>query len=143
MPHGIKIMVAKTTKAIIEKQIKKTFSPEFINRIDDIITFNSLTKENIGRIIDNELAKLYQRLDRIGVKVELGDALKGMIVDRGYSAEYGARPLKRTIQKHIEDVLTDELLQGDVPEKTVLSLDWDKEADRVVVKRKKPRTKKQ
>ena len=133
----------EAAKAIIEKQIKKTFSPEFINRIDDIITFNSLTKENIGRIIDNELAKLYQRLDRIGVKVELGDALKGMIVDRGYSAEYGARPLKRTIQKHIEDVLTDELLQGDVPEKTVLSLDWDKEADQVVVKRKKPRTKKQ
>ena len=133
----------EATKAIIDKQIKKTFSPEFINRIDDIITFNSLTKDNIARIIDNELAKLYSRTEKLGVRVELGDALKEMIIDRGYSAEYGARPIKRTIQKHIEDVLTDELLKGEVDEKTVLSLDWDKETDQVTVKRKKTRAKKQ
>jgi len=133
----------EATKAIIEKQIRKTFSPEFINRIDDIITFNSLTKENIARIIDNELDKLYVRLDRLGVKVELGDSLKEMIIEKGYSPDYGARPLKRTIQKHIEDVLTDELLQGDVTDKTVLALDWDTEAEQVTVKRKKTRAKKQ
>jgi ATP-dependent Clp protease ATP-binding subunit ClpC len=133
----------EAAKAVIEKQIKKTFSPEFINRIDDIITFNSLTKDNIARIIDNELGKLYQRTEKLGVRVELGDALKEMIIERGYSADYGARPLKRTIQKHIEDVLTDELLKGDVDDKTVLSLEWDKETDQVTVKRKKTRTKKQ
>jgi ATP-dependent Clp protease ATP-binding subunit ClpC len=133
----------EAAKAIIEKQIRKTFSPEFINRIDDIITFNSLTKDNIARIIDNELDKLYVRLDRIGIKVELGDALKEMIIEKGYSPDYGARPLKRTIQKHIEDVLTDELLQGDVTEKTILALDWDKETEQVTVKRKKSKTKKQ
>jgi ATP-dependent Clp protease ATP-binding subunit ClpC len=133
----------EAAKAIIEKQIKKTFSPEFINRIDDIITFNSLTKDNIARIIDNELDKLYVRLDRLGIKVELGDLLKEMIIEKGYSPDYGARPLKRTIQKHIEDVLTDELLQGDVTEKTILALDWDKETEQVTVKRKKSKTKKQ
>ena len=133
----------EAAKAIIEKQIKKTFSPEFINRIDDIITFNSLTKENIGVIVDNELAKLHQRLEKMGVRAELSPALREMLVDRGYSAEYGARPLKRAIQKHVEDVLTDELLQSEATEGTVLAMDYDKDSDRVTVKRRKLRTKKQ
>lgn len=129
-------------KAVIDKQLKKTFSPEFINRIDDIITFNSLTKENINNIVDNELAKLWVRLEKMQVNVELDATLREMIVDRGYSAEYGARPLKRAIQKYIEDVLTDELLTVDIIENTSYVMSYDKDADKVVIKKKTKRSKK-
>lgn len=129
-------------KAVIDRQIKKTFSPEFINRIDDIITFNSLTKENINNIVDNELAKLYVRLEKMKVNVEIEESLREMIVEKGFSPEYGARPLKRSIQKFIEDTLTDELLQYENIENSSFTMSYDKEEDKVVVKKKSKRSKK-
>ncbi len=129
-------------KAVIEKQLKKTFSPEFINRLDDIITFNSLTKEDINIIIDNELEKLYVRLKNLDLNVEIATALRDEIVDKGFSPDYGARPLKRTIQKMIEDTLTDEILQNEVPNGTLLTMDYNKEEDKVVITRKTKRNKK-
>ena len=124
-------------KALIEKQIKKTFSPEFINRIDDIITFNSLTKENINLIIDNELAKLYERLVKLQINVEIENTLRDTIVERGFSAEYGARPLKRQIQRLVEDTLTDELLNEEIQPNTTLQMSFDKDTDKVVIKKAK------
>jgi ATP-dependent Clp protease ATP-binding subunit ClpC len=129
-------------KAVIEKQLKKTFSPEFINRLDDIITFNSLTKEDINIIIDNELEKLYVRLKNLDLNVEIATALRDEIVEKGFSPDYGARPLKRTIQKMIEDTLTDEILQNEVPNGTLLTMDYNKEEDKVVITRKTKRNKK-
>jgi ATP-dependent Clp protease ATP-binding subunit ClpC len=128
--------IDEEAKAIIDKQIKKTFSPEFINRLDDIIVFNSLTKENINIIIDNELKKLQDRLVKMDINMQIDESLRTMIVERGFSEDFGARPLKRAIQKHIEDTLTDDLLENDIQPKSVLYLSYDAENDKVIVKRK-------
>ena len=133
---------SEETKAVIEKQLKKTFSPEFINRLDDIITFNSLSKEDINLIIDNELEKLYVRLRNMDLNVTITTELRDILVERGYSPEYGARPLKRAIQKMIEDTLTDELLQNEIAPGTQLTMSYDAEEDKVVVNRKTKRNKK-
>jgi ATP-dependent Clp protease ATP-binding subunit ClpC len=129
-------------KAVIEKQLKKTFSPEFINRLDDIITFNSLSKEDINLIIDNELEKLYVRLRNMDLNVTITPELREILVDRGFSPEYGARPLKRAIQKMIEDTLTDELLQNEVTPGTQITMSYNSEEDKVTVTRKGKRNKK-
>lgn len=133
---------SEEAKAVIDKQLKKTFSPEFINRIDDIITFNSLTKDDINKIIDNELGKLYVRLEKMKVNVDIDESLREMIVEKGYSAEYGARPLKRAIQKYIEDTLTDELLNLENIENTSYTMSYEKDNDKVVIKKKTKRSKK-
>lgn len=133
---------SEETKAVIEKQLKKTFSPEFINRLDDIITFNSLSKEDINLIIDNELEKLYVRLRNMDLNVTIAPELRDILVDRGYSPEYGARPLKRAIQKMIEDTLTDELLQNEIAPGTQLTMSYDADQDKVIVSRKAKRNKK-
>ena len=87
----------------IEDAISKQFAPEFINRIDDIIFFNSLSKEDIHKIIDIELKHVYQKLNDINIKIALSEQLKDFIADKGWSSQYGARPLKRAIQQYIED----------------------------------------
>ena len=81
--------------------MKKAFAPEFLNRIDDLILFNSLDQKDIHKIIDIELAKLYKRIDELGFNIELTDKAKDYVAEKGYDAKYGARPLKRAIQKYL------------------------------------------
>ena len=97
-------------RATIESALKKAFSPEFLNRIDDIIIFNALEKEDIKKIIDLELNKLYKRLEKLNYKVQLTDEAKDFIAEKGWDKDFGARPLKRAIQKYIEDLLAEMLV---------------------------------
>ena len=97
-------------RSTIENALKKAFAPEFLNRIDDIVIFNSLQQEDIKKIIDLELSKLYSRLDKLGYRVELTDDAKDFISEKGWDKDFGARPLKRAIQKYIEDLLAEMLV---------------------------------
>merc|ERR1712173_278850 len=94
-------------KGVIENALKKAFAPEFLNRIDDVIIFNSLEKEDIHKIIDIEIEKLYARVEDLGYQLNLSDSAKDFIADKGYDSAYGARPLKRAIQKYLEDALAE------------------------------------
>ena len=99
---------------VIEKSLKKAFAPEFINRIDDIIYFNSLKREDIHRIIDIELRGLFSRIRKMGFGVEMDEKAKDFIVAKGWDEQYGARPLRRAIQRYIEDDLADEIIKADI-----------------------------
>lgn len=117
-------------RATIESALKKAFAPEFLNRIDDIIIFNSLQKEDIRKIIDLELTKLYTRLNKLGYKLQLTDEAKDFIAEKGWDKDFGARPLKRVVQKYIEDLLAEMLVnkQIDEGEELLLSLNETKDA---------------
>lgn len=110
-------------KSTIENALKKTFAPEFLNRIDDIIIFNTLTKDDIREIIDIELDKLYQRLYSLGYELELTEEAKNFIADKGFDKDYGARPLQRAIQKYIEDPMAEEIINSEITEGDKLLLD--------------------
>ena len=130
------------SKSVIEKQLKKTFAPEFLNRIDDVITFNSLDKENITSIIDIEIEKLLDRVKQLEFTLTLTEVAKQYITDKGFDPEYGARPLKRAIQKYIEDPITEEIISSNPEKGSSLTLDYIKEEDKMVVTYKKKRTSK-
>ena len=117
-------------RSTIESALKKAFAPEFLNRIDDIIIFNSLEQADIRRIIDLELNKLYSRLEKLGYKVELTDEAKDFITEKGWDKDFGARPLKRAIQKYIEDLLAEMLVnkQFGEGETVILNLNEAKDA---------------
>jgi ATP-dependent Clp protease ATP-binding subunit ClpC len=100
--------------AVIDKELKKSFAPEFLNRVDELVMFNSLSKDNILKIIELELKESLGRLKEIGYNVNITDSLKDFIFQEGWDADYGARPLKRAIQRYIEDALTDAILDGDI-----------------------------
>ena len=117
-------------KGIIEKALKKTFAPEFLNRIDDIVIFNSLNKEHIRQIIDIELEKLYKRIAENGYHLEITEKAKDFIADKGYDQQYGARPLKRAIQKYVEDVLAEEILDHHIEEGDKVILDYKEGSER-------------
>jgi ATP-dependent Clp protease ATP-binding subunit ClpC len=116
----------KETNDVIEKELKKIFSPEFLNRVDETIMFNSLSKENIGNIIDVELKYTIQRLKEIGYNINITQSLKDYIFEKGYDSDYGARPLKRAIQKYIEDKITDAIINEEVKIGDKLSIRYDK-----------------
>ncbi|MDO5509860.1 MAG: ATP-dependent Clp protease ATP-binding subunit [Weeksellaceae bacterium] len=116
-------------KSTIENALKKTFAPEFLNRIDDVIIFNALEKEDIIRIIDIELNKLFKRLEAIGYKLELTDEAKTFIAEKGYDKDYGARPLKRAIQKFIEDPMAEEIINSEIQEGDTLLLQLNEAKD--------------
>lgn len=121
-------------KGVVQKALKTAFAPEFLNRIDDVIIFNALTKENIHQIIDIELKGLMKRVKDLGYSVKVSDAAKEFLTEKGYDPQYGARPLKRAIQKYLEDELAEVIIKGNVPEGEVLEVDCDKEHDKVVVR---------
>jgi len=100
----------ENSKSIIENALKKAFAPEFLNRIDDVIVFNPLEKEHIDLIIEIELNKLYARISELGYKLTLSDRAKAFIADKGFDKQFGARPLKRAIQKYVEDTLAEEII---------------------------------
>ncbi|NNC84858.1 MAG: ATP-dependent Clp protease ATP-binding subunit [Bacteroidia bacterium] len=131
-------------KGVIENALKKAFAPEFLNRIDDIVVFNSLSKEDISKIIDIVLKDLYARIDELGYKLKLGAAAKDYIADKGFDANFGARPLKRAIQKYIEDPLAEEIVKSNLSEGDTIEMTYDetKEEDGIKIKITKARKKK-
>ncbi|MEX2511386.1 MAG: ATP-dependent Clp protease ATP-binding subunit [Cyclobacteriaceae bacterium] len=118
--------VMKTT---IQNALKKAFSPEFLNRLDDVVIFNSLSKEHIHQIIDINLSKLFSRVTEMGYVIELTDKAKDFLSEKGYDRQYGARPLNRAIQKYLEDALAEEILKGELSEGDVILADYSGEGD--------------
>ena len=112
---------------IIRKALNKSFAPEFINRIDEIITFNQLDRESVGRIVGIELAQLMKRLEGMNYTLAVTDTAKEFLADKGYSREYGARPLKRAIQTYVEDKLAEVMIDGECPEGSLLTVDANPE----------------
>ena len=121
----------ENNKAVIEKALKRTFSPEFLNRIDDVVVFNSLSKENIFNIIDILMKNVSKRLLNLGFSLELTLEAKEFIADKGYDAQFGARPLHRAIQKYLEDPLAEEILNMTIKEGDMLIADLDKESGKL------------
>ena len=122
----------ENNRSVIEKALKRTFSPEFLNRVDDVVVFNSLTKENIFLIIDIIMKNVLSRLVTLGLNLVLSEEAKGFIADKGYDVQFGARPLHRAIQKYIEDPLAEEILNHSVKEGDTLIGDLDKENTKLV-----------
>jgi ATP-dependent Clp protease ATP-binding subunit ClpC len=129
-------------KSVVEKELKKTFAPEFLNRIDDVITFNSLEREEITKIISLEVDKLKNRVKDLEYELELSEEALNVIVDNGFDPQYGARPLKRAIQRYVEDVLTEEIITNNPEKGSKLLLDYNKEDDKMFVSIKKNTKKK-
>jgi ATP-dependent Clp protease ATP-binding subunit ClpC len=129
-------------KSVIENALKKAFAPEFLNRIDDVIIFNSLSREDIHKIIDIELANLYSRIDTLGFKIKMTEEAKDFIAEKGYDSSFGARPLKRAIQKYLEDPLAEEILKSKLAEGDVIDVGFDTEKKEVTLKVTKGKKKK-
>ncbi|WP_452602566.1 ATP-dependent Clp protease ATP-binding subunit [Pontimicrobium sp. MEBiC06410] len=121
-------------RAVIQNALKKSFAPEFLNRIDDVVVFNALEKEDIHKIIDIELDKLLTRIKGLGYTLKLTKAAKDYIADKGFDKQYGARPLKRAIQKYIEDALAEEIITSHVQEGDKIIMDLDKKANEITIK---------
>ena len=124
-------------KGTIQNALKKAFSPEFLNRLDDVIIFNSLEREHLHKIIDLMLGKLFARLTGLGYRVELTDAAKDFLAQKGYDPQYGARPLNRAIQRYLEDPVAEEILKGDLQEGDVIVADHDGTAESLTISLKK------
>ncbi|CAI8157183.1 MAG: ATP-dependent Clp protease ATP-binding subunit ClpC [Polaribacter sp. SA4-10] len=128
-------------KSVIEGALKKSFAPEFLNRIDDVIIFNTLERKDIHLIIDIELDKLLNRISDLGYKLNLSEKAKDYIADKGFDKKYGARPLKRAIQKYIEDALAEEIVNSKLSEGDTITMDLDERKDELTIKIKKGKKK--
>ena len=124
-------------KSVIENALKKAFAPEFLNRIDDVIVFNPLEREDIHKIIDIELDKLFKRIKDIGYNLKLSAKAKDYIAEKGFDKQYGARPLKRAIQKYIEDALAEEIVNSNLEEGDSITMDLDEKKEELTIKIKK------
>ena len=133
----------ENNKAVIEKALKRTFSPEFLNRIDDVVIFNSLTKENIFEIINILMKGVMKRLVNLGFSLELTVEAKDFIADKGYDAQFGARPLHRAIQKYLEDPLAEEILNMQVKQGDILVADLDANKEKIMFTLKEQEKKKE
>ncbi|MBC8754695.1 ATP-dependent Clp protease ATP-binding subunit [Kordia sp. YSTF-M3] len=121
-------------KGVIENALKKAFAPEFLNRIDDVVIFNPLEREHIHKIIDIEIAKLYERIEGLGYALLLSEKAKDYIAEKGFDREYGARPLKRAIQKYIEDALAEEIITSKIHDGDKIFMDLDEENSELTIK---------
>ena len=128
-------------KSIIENALKKAFAPEFLNRVDDVMVFNNLEREDIHKIIEIELEKLFTRIKDLGYHMTLTDKAKDYIADKGFDKEYGARPLKRAIQKYIEDALAEEIINSNLQEGDSITMDLNKKTNELTIKIKKQKKK--
>lgn len=127
----------ETMKSTIQNALKRVFSPEFLNRLDDVIVFNSLQREHIHKIIDITLGKLFARITALGYQVELTEKAKDFLAEKGYDQQFGARPLNRAIQKYLEDPVAEEILKGEVPEGSTILADYEGTGDALTIKSKK------
>ncbi|UII76276.1 ATP-dependent Clp protease ATP-binding subunit [Flagellimonas sp. HMM57] len=125
-------------KSVIENALKKAFAPEFLNRIDDVVVFNPLEREDIHKIIDIELDKLFGRIRDIGYNLNLTKKAKDYIAEKGFDKQYGARPLKRAIQKYIEDALAEEIVNSKLEEGDSIYMDLDEKKEELTIKIEKP-----
>ena len=123
-------------KGIIESALKKTFAPEFLNRVDDIVIFNSLEKKDIMKIVNIELSKLEKRITKLGYTLSLTKKAKEFICDKGYDKKYGARPLSRALQRYVEDLIAEEIVSNNLKEGYNIKLDWDGKAEKLLLKLK-------
>jgi len=126
--------VDENTRSVIENALKKAFAPEFLNRIDDVVIFNSLEREDIHKIIDIELTKLFDRIDGLGYNLSLSDKAKDYIAEKGFDKQYGARPLNRAIQKYIEDALAEEIISSNLSEGDKIYMDLDEKKNELTIK---------
>src|SRR6516164_548591 len=124
-------------KSTIQTALKRAFSPEFLNRLDDVIVFNSLQREHIHKIIDITLGKLFARILALGYTVELTEKAKDFLAEKGYDHQFGARPLNRAIQKYLKDPVAEEILKGEVSEGGTILADYEGSGDVLTIKSKK------
>ena len=121
-------------KSTIQNALRKAFSPEFLNRLDDVIVFNNLHREDIHKIIDLSLGKLFGRLTTLGYKIELTEKAKDFLAEKGYDPQYGARPLNRAIQKYLEDPVAEEILKGEAKEGDTIQADYEGSGELLTIK---------
>lgn len=132
----------QTTKSVIETALKRFFSPEFLNRIDDVIVFNPLEKVDIVSILDLAIAKLENRIVAMGYAIKVNKAAKEFLAEKGFDADFGARPLNRAIQKYLEDPMAEEILKAEMTEGDIIEASYEKGADELRFKIKKGESKK-
>ncbi len=128
---------ASFAKGVLENALKKTFAPEFLNRIDDVVIFDPLDREDIHKIIDIELKNLFSRVEAMGYKMEITDKAKDFIVEKGWDAQFGARPLKRAIQKYVEDPLAEEIIKSKINEGDSITIDYTDKEEQATIDIKK------
>jgi len=121
-------------RGVIENALKKAFAPEFLNRIDDVVVFNTLEKEDIDKIIDIELAKLLERIAELGYHLKLSKKARSFIAEKGFDKQYGARPLKRAIQKYVEDAIAEEIIKSNIQEGDSITMDIGKNDTELKIK---------
>lgn len=126
-------------KSTIQNALKRVFSPEFLNRLDDVIVFNSLQRDQIHKIINITLSKLFVRITALGYQVELTEKAKDFLAEKGYDHQFGARPLNRAIQKYLEDPIAEEILKGEIEEGGILVADHEEKKETLTIKVKKPK----
>jgi ATP-dependent Clp protease ATP-binding subunit ClpC len=124
---------ASMAQGVIENALKKTFAPEFLNRIDDVVVFDSLEREDIHKIIDLELKQLFKRISDLGYQLTISDSAKDFLIEKGWDPNFGARPLKRAIQKHIEDILAEEIIKVKLKEGDKIFIDFNKDDESMKV----------
>ncbi|MEN8229331.1 MAG: ATP-dependent Clp protease ATP-binding subunit [Bacteroidota bacterium] len=125
--------VNEHTKGVIQKALKRAFAPEFLNRIDDVVLFNTLSREDIHKIIDIELKGLYTRVNTLGFEIKLSEEAKDYVLDKGYDIQYGARPLKRAIQKYLEDPMAETIIKSSLVEGDTMVVDFNQEKEEITV----------
>ena len=132
----------RESKMVIEGQLKKFFSPEFLNRIDDVIVFESLDKDNILKILDIRMTRMLKRIEDLGYKIEISAKAKEFLGDKGFDADFGARPLQRALQKYLEEPLAERVLQGTLKEGDTLKIDWKAGSEELSISAKAKRASK-
>ena len=135
--EAVKSQEAKNIRSTIEKSLKKAFSPEFLNRVDEIVIFNSLEKEDLKKIIDIELQTLIKRTKDLGYEIKISAKALNFLCDKGFDKKYGARPLKRSIQKYVEDLLAEEIIKTKLNKGDSINIDWDGKSDSLKINNKK------
>ena len=131
--EAMKSQEEKNIKSTIEKSLKKAFSPEFLNRVDEIVVFNSLEKDDIKKIINIELKKLKNRLKDLGYEINITAKATNFLCEKGFDKKYGARPLKRAIQNYVEDLIAEEIVKSNIKEGSKIKIDCNKSSSELII----------
>jgi len=131
--ESMKSQESKNIKNTIEKSLKKAFSPEFLNRVDEIVIFNSLEKDDLKKIINIELEKLKNRLKELGYEIKISSKAINFLCDKGFDKKYGARPLKRAIQNYVEDLIAEEIVKSNIKDGSKFKIECNKDNSKLSV----------